>query len=481
MKNKRLLDIMGELDERHITEAAPAEAVSRGRARWIKWVATAACIALPIMACLGGFAIVAEASEYRDAVGFFDDYGMSTEGLTRSEIKAVYRDITTGAFTYSKTAVVLLNSISTDSVGGYEILQNDPTPEDVGKLWEYKNYNGRFMASVQEGVHYKYHSDYSDDPKTGRVLVDRSYVEKYDGEQLLWSVTVPGIYIENSVAVSDGVLAYGRADKISMTLAWVVKISPDGQLLWQKMLSNGFTDEYIAAVLENGDGSYAVFSRGDFKYFTLSRYAADGTLISARKTEAENGWVRNAVLFEDGYLVQFGNDIARVDREGNITDSFSYSDDNFVYSITDMTEFNGRIYLSAYAVPQLGEDEPTYGRSKIARILRYLFENNIWEISDEELTPLVRDNYTALLLVCEPSTGRPQEFYSVKGSLGGKLAVSDAGALTWDVESITSTYYSPATSSFTIGGTSYVFRYTFGTSGVLLGCEKTDEVVNFRE
>lgn len=85
-----------------------------------------------------------------------------------------------------------------------------------------------------------------------------------------------------------------------------------------------------------------------------------------------------------------------------------------------------------------------------------------------------------MLLVCEPNAGKPQEYYSVNGSLGGKLSVSDTGNLLWDVESITSTFFSPATSSFTIGGTSYVFRYTFDTSGMLISQEKTGEVVNYR-
>lgn len=165
----------------------------------------------------------------------------------------------------------------------------------------------------------------------------------------------------------------------------------------------------------------------------------------------------------------------------NITESFSYGDEDSYYYITDMIEYNGNIYLSAYAVPRLAnEDQSAGGRYEIAGVLNYLFDNNIWEISSDELTPMVRDNYTAMLLVCEPNAGKPQEYYSVNGSLGGKLSVSDTGNLLWDVESITSTFFSPATSSFTIGGTSYVFRYTFDTSGMLISQEKTGEVVNYR-
>lgn len=101
-------------------------------------------------------------------------------------------------------------------------------------------------------------------------------------------------------------------------------------------------------------------------------------------------------------------------------------------------------------------------------------------ISSEELTPMVRENYTAMLLVCDPVSGTPQEFYSVKGSLGSELAISDTGELLWSVESITSTFFSPATSSFTIGGTSCVYQYTFDNSGQLIRQEKTVETVEYR-
>lgn len=173
--------------------------------------------------------------------------------------------------------------------------------------------------------------------------------------------------------------------------------------------------------------------------------------------------------------------IVKVDCEGNITESFSYGDENSYYYITDMIEFGENIYLSAYVVPKLeNEDQNAGGRYEIAAILNYIFENNLWKISDEELTPMVRDNYTAMLLVCEINAGLPREFYSVKGSLGGKLSVSDTGNLLWQVESIATTFFSPATSSFTIGGTSYVYRYAFDDSGKLISQEQTGEIAAYR-
>ena len=170
----------------------------------------------------------------------------------------------------------------------------------------------------------------------------------------------------------------------------------------------------------------------------------------------------------------------KVDRDGHITESFSYSGEDAYYYLTDMIEFSGNVYLSAYAVPKLpDESDNAGGRYEIAAVLNYLFDNNVWDISSEKLTPMVRDNYTALLLICDPKSGTPLEFYSAEGSLGGKLAVSEDGQLLWDVESIVSTYFSPATSSFTIGGSCEVFRYAFGSDGALLSQEKTGEVTPY--
>lgn len=49
MKNKRLLNIVGEIDDRHIIEAAPAAKKVR-KPVWVKWGAMAACLALVVMA-----------------------------------------------------------------------------------------------------------------------------------------------------------------------------------------------------------------------------------------------------------------------------------------------------------------------------------------------------------------------------------------------------------------------------------------------
>jgi len=483
---QKLYDAASRLPETgldfHTIQPAPE---SKPKAQtWRVIASIAACFILLISI---GF-ITVEAKEYSDAIKFFDEHGLSVDGLSRGEIKAIYRDITTKSFTYTKTAEVIRNSLSSEQVGGYEIWQDGPTPEDVENLWNYKNYNGLFVSSGLESV-YRCREEFGDvDGQYDHIC---SYVEKYNGDALVWSVNITDFWVWDCVAVSDGVIAYGQDytwSSAQTTFAWIAKIDSEGNLLWIRKMVHGFEDEFVSEIIENLDGSYAVFSRGDLRSFCLSQYTSDGKETHYKKTEIGNYGIWNAARLGDGYIVQLGNhttnehsQIIKVDYEGNITESFSYGGKDAYYYLTDMIEYNGNIYLSAYSVPKLAdEDQSAGGRYEIAAVLNYLFDNGIREISSEELTPMVRDNYTALLLVCNPATGTPQEFYSVKGSLGGELSLSDSGMLLWEVESITTTFLSLGTSSFTIGGTSYVFRYTFDAIGELVSQEKTGEIVDYR-
>ena len=59
--------------------------------------AAIACLALLLFAGIVG--VTAEALEYREAAVFFSENDLLMDGLTRAEIKAIYRDITTKSFT----------------------------------------------------------------------------------------------------------------------------------------------------------------------------------------------------------------------------------------------------------------------------------------------------------------------------------------------------------------------------------------------
>lgn len=439
----------------------------------------AACIALLVCICFGLYAC-AEIEEYNDAVEFFNEHDLSTEGLTWVEIKAVYRDIITESFTYDKTAEVIEKSHG--KIPGYEILQENTLPgpsttfsEEDGKIWvNTHSHTGSVRYAMEQNWGYR----------------DKSYIEKYDNDQLIWQIPIWDFRLTGCSVLSDGIIAFGTSHTYyakQASNAWIAKYNTDGKLLWQRELDHGFHNEEVHFVLENTDGSYAAISRGDYDYLCLSQHTFDGTETLYRKTEVGNYGIWNAACLGDGYLIQIGSymtnehaKIVKVDALGSITDSFSYSEENAYYYITDMIEFEGKVYLSAYAVPKPeDENRDAGGRHDIAVVLNYLHDNNIWEMVPEELTPIVRENNTAILLVCDPGSGEPEEFFSVQGSLGGKLSINDSGMLLWDVESITDTFYSPATSAFTIGGSCQVFRYSFSGDGALVSQEKTGETTPY--
>ena len=460
----------------NILERSEAIAGRRRAPAYRKWLALAACLAL--MVSLVGVAFAAEAREYGAAVAFFDENGLSIEGLSRSDVKAVYRDITSQHFTYDKTAEVIERAVP-----GLEIDQRQPTPEELAALWDRNVWRN---TRPETGFSYRMDVREKLDESLGFNVLDMGVLECYRDSDLIWTAEFPGLYVEDGAHTSAGTAVWGHNDTWSSeqpVYSSVARVDESGNILWQRQLDHGFEREYIAAVVDNGDGTWAVVSRGDYEYLCLSQYDTDGNELFNYATEVGNLGIWNVVRLGDGYLVQLGNTIdgetarlVKLDREGGMLETFTYEGEDCDYTITDMIEFGGRVYLSAYAVPKQKDGG---GRHEIADILAYLFDNNIWEISSEELTPMVRDNYTAVLLLCDPEGGAPETFYSVKGSLGGKLTVNDTGELAWDVESVVSTFFFPATNSFTIGGTCQVFCYTFDNAGTLLRQEDTGETIPY--
>lgn len=468
-------------------EAKPA------RRPWRAALAIAACLTLLCALGFGTYAYTAEAREYSDAVAFFEAHALSAEGLTRAEIKAVYRDITTKSFTHAKTAEVIEKNLPADFGGDFGVPQGDLTPEELAKLWENMVFNGTYYEPKKDNVSYIRYRYYNES-QTDSGLHDAGYVEKYENDVLLWSVSFTEFEIRGCTPVSDGVLVYGNADRgyynANRPDPWLAKVDTCGNLCWKKQHSfvediENADNEYIGAVLENADGSYAVFSTGSYgnQFVCLTRYTASGEQLLRIKTDMDHYGIQNAAKFGDNYILQLKSKdpaeqakIVIFSAAGEPVESFAYSSEDEYYYIADMLEFNGKLYLSGYTVPKLADEtDSAGGRYETAAILNNLFDNGIWEISSEELTPMLREHYTAVLLVCDPTEGTPQEFYSVKGCRGGKLALAETGELLWHAADFVHSEYTPWYSSHTLTATARIIRYTFCETG-LLQREETEEM-----
>lgn len=451
----------------------------------------------PVAACLilttgiGGCAIAAETKEYNAAVDFFAQNGLSAEGLSREDLKAVYRDITTNRFMNDKTVEVIKRSVP-----GVEILQEEPTPDELATLWS-SNINMWNGLSTKNSVKYEWDYEYKD---AERHYLDKIIVECQRGGETLWKTEFlspcekwnDSFYIENCVATSAGTAVWGdrtywteRDLYENFTYGWLARVDDNGNKLWQIELNHGFDYERIRAVLDNGDGTWAVISEGDSEYLCLSQFDINGNELSFQKTKVDGLpiWNVNAARLGDGYLVQIssaggGNaNIVKLDHNGNVTDNFVYESDDCDYYITDMTEFEGNVYLSAYAVPK-NKNNDIYRDGLFEILDNIISEKGDLNVSPEDLTPAVREHYTAVLLLCEPNGGEPRKFYSAKSSLGGALAVEN-NQLKWNVENVIMVGYLPYVSSFPISGNCLVYRYSFDENGALVGCEDTGKVVGF--
>lgn len=319
-------------------------------------------------------------------------------------------------------------------------------------------------------------------------MTDGNHIECLRDGKLLWTAKFLDRYVSGASYTSSGAAVWGR-DK-SFDSAWLARVDDRGNILWKNWLKHGFEDEYVVDVMEDEDGVWAVISRGDLVYLCFSRYDSDGNNLYLRKNFRGNEGIWDAARLGDGYLVQISTPleretarVAELDRHGRVVGEFTIEGDGSrYYTLVDMIEFEGKAYLSAYATPELYEWETFHGaQAETIRILDEIHHRDSWEIPDEELTELVRKNYTAVLFVYDPTDGSREIVHSVDESLGGSLAVNRSGELEWNTERAVTTRYSPMTSSFFIIGECEVTRYTFGTDGALVGRKDTGERTVYRK
>ena len=444
-------------------------------------------LAVAVAALLALVGCAAEVKEYNDAVTFFEEYSLSTDNLSRSEIKKVYRDIITEQFALEQTAVVIL-----DQVKGYVVGVSVPSSEELKKVWD-------DLTVSNDGPYSWYYLD-NEIEEEGIIRSGEMMFCKIVDCEVIWETKIPlrDGYVEDYVLLKNGkyVAVYGvysPSARGSKNCGFIELFDAEsGESLWRKIFDD-YRHFSVSAVLPSEEGLVA-FCRGDLENFVFVKLDLSGDIIHKNVTEIGNKGIWNVANFEDGYIMQLGSyqqneKLVKVSDEGEISDGFSYSSEDTAYFITDMMEYGGKLYLSAYAVPKNGR-EIVSGHGEIVSVLDEIIDMYMIEIGEhpdagfglyaENLTEKLRENYTAVLLVCDSESGRPSEFYSIEGSVCGELSINEDGEMLWETEYISDSYYSPATSSFSIGGACHVYRHTFDKKGDLISSEKTGEVTDFR-
>lgn len=495
MKKSDIKNALRELDRVPIPVLFEASAEkTRPRKKMMKKAFIIAAAVIAVFASLVGCA--AEIKEYNDAVGFFEEHELSRENLSRSDIKKVYRDIITEKFALEKTAVVIIDSYEGKAIG-----ISKPSSEELKDIWN----------KIDRGMNDKYSWYYLDNDAEiyGRLRSGEMMFKKEENGTVLWETKIPlrDGYVEDYTLLSDGkyIAVYGIYSPLiapSQTCGFVeILDEKSGESLLQKLFVT-YKRFSISEIIETEEGM-VLFCRADLKNFVFIKMDLSGEILLQKVTEIGNLGIWDVAPFGDGYIVQLGGyqtqeAIYKVSKDGELGEGISYSADDCAYFICDMLEYDGKLYLSAYAVPKHGKDIDN-SHDEISFVLE-----KIWKMYDdaeameddtsagdgiiregmymstETLVDDLRENYTAVLLVCDSESGLPDEFYSVEGSVCGELSMSEKGEMLWETQYISEAYYSPATSSFSIGGASAVYRHTFDEDGRLVKTEKTGEVADFR-
>ena len=493
-----------ELTARRIRERAMKKAGipvrGAGRRPWRRIAAAAACLVLAAVAAFATRAYAAELREYRAAVTFFRENELSLEGLTREEIKEVYRDISAESFTCGKTAEVMDRSMGTWSVRGFELDLGDPDPAELEALWNYRKMN------VGDEAHPLYRVEQDGLRYVSQVVtayngaVYYSTVALFDHDDVSWEVKLHDISLWGVFPVSDGVIAWGDSPYLSYEdeilvrhnderAVGLAKISSSGKLLWKLWLDGAaFPKEVALAASETENGNCVVLTRAFDAADEENRCYL--VTVSAEGQIADRFEIRGPIPIRgkghiaalgDEYLI-FGeiageaDSITRVSRDGSSVETHAYAEEGLTYHFSDMISDGEHVWLSGYSM--------AYDRDDIlglTQAVRARMAETGEAVSREELTKLTRDYYGAVLLVCSNEGGEANTVYSVQGSVGRGLAFGGDGSLIWTVERIESSeFYAPGQMrpiDYVFSAT-HVFRYIFGSDGSLTR-EDTGEYSGF--
>ena len=425
------------------------ERAARPRISRRAMIAIAACLALVIALGAGSFAYAAEAKEYKAALAYFEENGMSTEGLSRSEIKEVYREFVTQqtAYTDGPSGEPTEN---TGFVGGISFPAENGAPEGGGT-----------PASTDQGVWI-----------SCRQLENGWEILKYDELDQVWSYTTNEIvprshwYIEGRGGVVYGVLPESDPERYA-----AMKLSDDGEFEWLCELDEGRVEKVIGT----DDGSVVVFAvanddvNAKENELIVSQVNAAGELVYAVHNRMDyTVFLTEVYRIGDEYVVSALNAIGgeprilRIDDDGRLTGEFKYSADGCDYVCMDIKEFGGKLYFSAYV-----------HNDGFESIL-----DNPDGLSDEELLDYEKKSFTAALLVCDTMGGEPEVFYEAEGAFGYTLEIDSDGELEWKVLSLFEAYTveHPEWDSIDVLTKSKVCIYRFATDGSFIEKYDTGEI-----
>ena len=228
-------------------QAAPAAALRRPAARRV--IRTALTVGLATVLCgaltIGAVAAVNENKEYRSALNYFTTNGLSTDGLSRSEIKETWRRFVTSGHDSEQP-----QSHAVEIRGGELLLCTEDEARDALTVQDpdgLPDVSGRSLPSYE--VLYDYESD------TPFIV---KYQIPYVADTIVWKRDVSPLKYIHTADAGDALYVYGYKDRQTVSL---IRLDPDtGHELWRTDHRTSYTN-ILPMSVKPTDTGVVVFCR----------------------------------------------------------------------------------------------------------------------------------------------------------------------------------------------------------------------------
>lgn len=505
---------------------SPAYALPKPRPVFVRRPLATVVVLLILFGIVGSTVLCADLYTYGKASAFFEEYGLSAEGLEREELWKVYRDITTGSFELPATGQMLQSNMGitpsgSPSAGEVESMwegwkdgytPNDPegiiaTPYDIVRHIAFTH--TRFPEQATNTVHYKipapcfepdieaekaalaasasnpmlpqrdilelgeFYYSVRYDPDTGRQCLF-----KYKkNETVIWSSPVGDLQMARIHVAGEYIAVTGSTEGAQHKDIHVLLFTQNGELCWQTVLDNGDNESVSQFLYE--DHLIKLISKADSKNICYTVLDMEGNILHNvvnQQDAVSNVSFSSVVPVEDGYILisYMGESLFVMDHNGVVTDYCDYSDtqvngedgdENF--RIVDILPANDRIYIRLEVT-----DKREYGRPidpALDLIRDHAGTNGIDDPPYNDVIMAVRHAYRSLLLICDADTFEPIAAYQMNQAYPSSVDLSQNrdGSIVWTSSAPYVTIYSPYTSAYTLLGTSYDYVYTIRPDGTV--------------
>lgn len=306
------------------------------------------------------------------------------------------------------------------------------------------------------------------------------------GEQAYGEKTVLYGGIEQEITINSS----GKEEVDIVYDSWLALLDEKRDVLWVNIAGNGYDYERISKIIIKDDIITAIGHRWEtspdyYSEVLITQYSVDGEKLSFGKTGIY-GRARVIVDVEDEYYVfvdeelGINDSIYRISPNGDAERIYVCADEekNERYTITDMCESDGKLYLSGYSrnvesynLPQQELADDFFTNDEWVETRQNANGQYYSYLTDSKLAKL-RDVYTAVLFEYDIETGKCVELKRMEKSIGGEVEVNENSEICWNVEDI-KVVVRPR--PFDIIGETEIVTYYYDMDGELIREEKNDE------